>query len=138
MTLVIGLVLVLGTVASVLSGTIQPGTDTTAPLVTATPSALGPVAQAQALEAQHQWALAQQLYLQALTTDAQNVQAMVGLARVFRDEQPPDPAKAMQYAQEVVRLAPSSAEATEARTILAQVSVMSTATEVPGATSPTP
>jgi thioredoxin-like negative regulator of GroEL len=131
-------VLVLGTVASVLGGAITPGTDTTAPLVTSTPSTLGPVAQAQALEAQHQWLLAEQLYQQALQTNPQDVKALIGLARVYRDQQPPDPAKATLYAQQVVGLAPNSAEATEARGILAQVSVLSTATEAAPARSPTP
>jgi thioredoxin-like negative regulator of GroEL len=137
MTVVIALVLIVGTVASFLSGTITPavldtptpGAGAAAPLVASGNSA------AQA----GNWAQALQAFQQALQVEPQNVQATLGLAEVYMSMTPPNPQQANAYAQQVIRIAPGSTEATTARNILAALSLtpQTTATSSGGA-APTP
>jgi hypothetical protein len=137
MTVVIALVLIVGTVASFLSGTITPavldtptpGAGAAAPLVASGNSA------AQA----GNWAQALQAFQQALQVEPQNVQATLGLAEVYMSMTPPNPQQANAYAQQVIRTAPGSTEATTARNILAALSLtpQTTATSSGGA-APTP
>jgi tetratricopeptide (TPR) repeat protein len=133
MTLVIALVLILGTGASFLSTTVTPTI-----LDTPTPSAgaAAPlVAAGDSAGQAGQWTQAEQYFQQALQIDPQNVQATLGLAQVYMSKTPPDLQQANAYAQQVIRIAPGSTEATTARNLLAALSLtpQSTATTSGGA-----
>jgi thioredoxin-like negative regulator of GroEL len=82
-----------------------------------------------------QWTQAEQYFQQALQIDPQNVQATLGLAQVYMSKTPPDLQQANAYAQQVIRIAPGSTEATTARNLLAALSLtpQSTATTSGGA-----
>ena len=146
LTLIIGLVLVISTVASVYtniattSGTASNGVISTS--VPPTTAVSGLISNGASFEQKKQYQFAEQFYLQALQTEPQSLAAMIGLARVYRDKQPPDFAKAQHYAQQIVQIGASSPQAAEAFRILAQVSLTSTAGVAPAgspaATKPVP
>lgn len=135
LTLIIGLVLVISTVASVYtniattSGTA--GTRVISTSVPPTTAVSGLISNGASFEQKKQYQFAEQFYLQALQTEPQSLAAMIGLARVYRDKQPPEFAKAQQYAQQIVQIGASSPQAAEAFIILAQVSLTSTAGVAP-------
>ncbi|MDQ2810152.1 MAG: hypothetical protein M3Z04_25010, partial [Chloroflexota bacterium] len=121
LTLTIGLVLVISTVASVYGSIANTGTAGVIATVPPTSDVTSLVNNGASFEQKKQYQFAEQFYLQALQTEPQNLSAMVGLARVYRDEQPAQPAKAQQYAQQAVQIGGTSPQASEAAGILAQL-----------------
>ncbi|HMA35614.1 MAG TPA: DnaJ domain-containing protein [Chloroflexia bacterium] len=133
MTLVIGLVLVLGTVGSFLSTTINSGTTGGTVPTAAAPDAPTLVNQANSLLLQHNLSLAQPLFEQALQVDPKNLDAMLGLIQVGQSKSPPDQTLVQTYATRIIQTAPNSSQAQQALQIL---TALSKPTAAPGATPP--
>ncbi|MGI8589082.1 MAG: DnaJ domain-containing protein [Chloroflexia bacterium] len=132
MTLVIGLVLVLGTVGSFLSTTSPSSTGIVTPGLanqpgTASTGASQLVNTGNTQAALGQYTVAEAMYQGALQTDPNNLDAMLGLATSYMRQQPPDPGKAAVYATQLKQIAPNSPQAAQAQTVLNAVGPPGTA-----------
>ena len=118
MTLVIGAVLVISTLASIVNsaGGITPVTTGT------TPSASGFVTLGQAQYAQKNWTQAQQYFQQALASDPTNLDAKLGLAEIAMSTTPQDLNQARTYSIQIIQAAPNSTQAKTAIDILTALS----------------